>query len=110
MLKNAFTFLTTMPKTNTQINVGDRVADRPKNTFIYGVRSDMKEIVEKNNTQRFGVVVKCLTKTNSRKQNIKYCEVLWDGLKTPSLHAQCRLCLIEDFEKLSESYRNGIGC
>lgn len=99
-----------MPRTNTKLNVGDRVAERPKNTIIYGVRSDMKEIVEKNSTQRYGVVVSCLIKTNARKQNIKYCEVLWDGLETPSVHAQHRLCLAEDLEKLAESYRIGIGC
>jgi hypothetical protein len=35
--------------------------------------------------------------------------VLWDGLQTPSDHAQMRLVREEELDDLVKSYREGIG-
>lgn len=98
-----------MPRTNTALKVGDRVAERPKNSLIPAMRKEAQAIARANSTQRYGTVVNCVIQTNSRKQQIRYCEVLWDGLKTPSLHAQHRLCLIAEHKDIVEDYVGSIG-
>lgn len=41
--------------------------------------------------------------------NQKFVKVLWDGLKTPSDHAQMRLVHEEEYEEVVKSYREMIG-
>ena len=98
-----------MSESNFTFQKGDRVAERPKNSIIVGLRRESAAIAAANNTQRYGTVLGYVLKRNSRKQQIKYCEVLWDGSKSPSLHAQHRLCHIQDHETIVQLYRQGLG-
>jgi len=98
-----------MPKTNTFFNAGDRVAERPKNSVIPAMRKESQAIARANSSQRYGTVVACVIRTNARNQKIRYCEVLWDGMKTPSLHAQHRLCLVTEHKDIVEDYVGKIG-
>ena len=41
--------------------------------------------------------------------NNKFVKVLWDGLKTPSDHAQMRLVHENELEDLVKGYREAIG-
>jgi len=92
---------------------GDRVAERPKVTAIPGLNPESLKRIQEFRGQRYGVVVDVFikpTKTKSRgtMQN-KFVKVLWDGLKTPSDHAQMRLVHEHELPELLKSYRDGIG-
>ena len=92
---------------------GDRVAERPKSTIIPNLRSDSLEKIIKYRSQRFGVVVDVFVKTTVSRGNKqtkqKFLRVLWDGMKTPSDHAQMRICHEAEFAAVMESYGNAIG-
>lgn len=96
--------LTIQPK----FKPGDRVAERPKQSIIPGIRKESREIVAKYTTVRRGVVIdntiRTLTSSNGRTSRVCYVNILWDGLKTPSQHSQMRICLETDYEKLREDY------
>ena len=69
---------------------GDRVLERPRNTSVTDAFRTLALEIRAKSLQRKGTIVECLIKKNEN-QNIKYCRVLWDGAKSPSLHAQHRL-------------------
>ena len=70
---------------------GDRVLERPRNTSVVDAPRTLALEIRAKSLQRKGTIVECLIKKNEKNQNIKYCKVLWDGAKSPSLHAQHRL-------------------
>jgi hypothetical protein len=99
-----------MGKVTNRFAVGDRVAERPRGPALNVVRKEMVDVVAANSKPRFGVIQDIVIKKNTSGQNLKYCLVLWDYQQTPSLHAHCRLCLESDWENLTNSVREGIGC
>lgn len=92
---------------------GDRVAERPKATAIPNLKSESLKKIEKFRTQRYGVVVDVfIKKTETRSRGVvnnKFVKVLWDGLKTPSDHAQMRLVHEHELPELIKEYREVIG-
>jgi hypothetical protein len=92
---------------------GDRVAERPKVTAIPGLSKETLQKIQIHRTQRYGVVIDVFikpTKTPTRgTMNNKFVKVLWDGLQTPSDHAQMRLVREEELDDLVKSYREMIG-
>lgn len=92
---------------------GDRVAERPKSTVIPNLRLESKERIKANSSQRYGVVIDVLVKTtitrDRRTIKQKFVKVLWDGMKTPSDHAQMRLCHEADFEQIRNNYCSSLG-
>lgn len=92
---------------------GDRVAERPKATAILGLSKESRQRIQVHRTQRYGVVIDVFvkpTKTPTRGiVNNKFVKVLWDGLKTPSDHAQMRLVHEDELDDLVKSYREAIG-
>ena len=92
---------------------GDRVAERPKATAIPGLSKESRQKIQVHRTQRYGVVIDVFvkpTKTPTRGiVNNKFVKVLWDGLKTPSDHAQMRLVHEDELDDLVKSYREAIG-
>lgn len=92
---------------------GDRVAERPKATAIPGLSKESLQKIQIHRTQRYGVVIDVFikpTKTPTRGiVNNKFVKVLWDGLQTPSDHAQMRLIREEELDDLVKSYREMIG-
>lgn len=87
---------------------GDRVAERPKDTLISAIREESRATVKKYTSQRFGTVVDSFIKTtvDNKKRTVRYCyvNVLWDGLKTPSQHAQMRICYEHELSALQETF------
>lgn len=94
-------------------NVGDRVAERPKSTIIPNLKSESLEKIQKYRSQRFGVVVDVFVRTTISRGNKqtkqKFLRILWDGMKTPSDHAQMRICHEAEFGAVMESYGSSIG-
>lgn len=92
---------------------GDRVAERPKATAIPGLSKESLQKIQIYRTQRYGVVIDVFirsTKTPTRGVvNNKFVKVLWDGLQTPSDHAQMRLIREEELDDLVKGYREAIG-
>ena len=93
--------------------IGDRVAERPKSTIIPNLRSESLEKIARYRSQRFGVVVDVFVKNTVSRGNKqvkqKFLKILWDGMQTPSDHAQMRICHESDFEAVMDSYGNSIG-
>ena len=82
-------------KAQPKFQPGDRVAERPKSHFIPNIRSEAAARIAKYRTQRYGVVVDSVVKQVSNRNGGParqvYVRVLWDGMQTPSEHAQHRL-------------------
>jgi hypothetical protein len=91
---------------------GDRVAERPKATAIPGLNPESLRRIREYRSQRYGVVVDVFIKPTQTRRGVvnnKFVKVVWDGLKTPSDHAQMRLIKEEDLPRLIEGYREAIG-
>ena len=86
---------------------GDRVAERPKNSSLVAVREESLEIIKKYRSQRYGTVVGTVVKEiKSLKKTARslYVDVIWDGQRTPSRHAQMRLCFESELPTLQDSF------
>jgi len=81
--------------------IGDRVAERPKIHGIFAVRNEAKDRIRQYRSQRYGTVVGITTKLDSRKQKLKFLVIQWDHLKSPTEHAQMRICPASELDKLS---------
>lgn len=88
-----------------RFNIGDRVAEKPKDNYISGVARDKTELVKLNSTQRIGTITALCEKQDSRKHTYVYYDVLWDN-KRSSQHAQFRLCHEHELNEIVKSYRN----
>lgn len=82
--------------------IGDRVAERPKVHPFISVRAEVRSLVAQYRNQRYGTVVGFKTKLNSRGARTKFLLIQWDHLKTPTDHAQMRICPVEYLDKLSK--------
>lgn len=87
---------------------GDRVAEKPKSTYIAVNNPRKLEIIKKNRTQRYGTVLDYVYQSNKSGTKIPYVQVQWDHLESPCLHAQSRLCLESELSEVKENYCNSI--
>jgi len=83
--------------------IGDRVAERPKAHGIFAVRSETKERIQQYRNQRYGTVVGINLKPNKSGAKLKFLLIRWDHLKTPTEHAQMRICPADELLKLQAS-------
>jgi len=81
--------------------IGDRVAERPKAHGIFAVRNEVKERIQQYRFQRYGTVVGINLKPNKSGAKQKFLLVKWDHLKSPTEHAQMRICPASELDKLS---------
>jgi len=104
------TKLTKMSKAKpiVKFHEGDRVAEKPKATYIQVNNPKTLEIIKKNRTQRFGTVLSYVYQTNRNGRKSPYVKVQWDHLESPCLHAQCRLCLESELDEVKVNYCNSI--
>jgi len=85
--------------------IGDRVAERPKSHGIFAVRNEVKDRIQQYRSQRYGTVVSINIKPNRNGRKQKFLLIKWDYLKSPTEHAQMRICPIDQLVKLqSEGY------
>ena len=89
-------------KSQFTYQVGDRVAERPKTHGLIAIRQEVKDRIAKYRNQRYGTVVEVVTKQLKSKRTMKVLRVQWDHLKTPTEHAQCRICPVEVFSQLMD--------
>jgi hypothetical protein len=82
---------------------GDRVAEKPKASFIPNISRWKTEIVAKNCAQRYGTIIAIRQKKNSNGTESTYCQVKWDN-NTTGEHAQCRLCFETELPQILEEY------
>ena len=82
---------------------GDRVAEKPKATFIAHISNWKSEVVAKNSTQRYGTIIAIKQKRNSNGTESPYCQVKWDN-NTTGEHAQARLCFESELPQILEDY------
>lgn len=82
--------------------IGDRVAERPKTHALMTVRAEVRERIAQYRSQRYGTVVDFKTKVNARGANTKFLVIQWDHLKTPTDHAQMRICPVEYLDQLTK--------
>jgi hypothetical protein len=102
---NHSTAITMTTKAQQQYAIGDRVAERPKAHGIFAVRQEVKQRIEQYRTQRYGTVVGINIKPNRNGSKQKFLLIKWDHLKTPTEHAQMRICPADQLVKLqSEGY------
>lgn len=97
-----------MTKSKQAFRVGDLVSERQKNIAIDSKKPESAKIISQHRTSRRGEIVKTDIQINARGQKILYHWVLWEGFKSPSLHAQCRLCRIEEAEEVFSRYRESL--
>ena len=75
---------------------GDRVAEKPRpgdHTFSDRT-ANLSAVKRYASTRRIGRVVGTVEKRSSNGARIHYVEVVWDGRKSPSIHAACRLSIL----------------
>ena len=82
--------------------IGDRVAERPKTHALMTVRAEVRERIAQYRSQRYGTVVDFKTKVNARGANTKFLVIQWDHLKTPTDHAQMRICPVAYLDQLTK--------
>lgn len=82
--------------------IGDRVAERPKTHALMTVRAEVRERIAQYRSQRYGTVVDFKIKVNARGANTKFLVIQWDHLKTPTDHAQMRICPVEHLDQLTK--------
>ena len=88
-------------KPNYTYNIGDRVAERPKTHSNFAMRPESFAIVKRCAKQRYGTVIQIKEKKASDKRTNKYLIIKWDHLTSPSEHAQCRICPIDQISFLT---------
>ena len=83
--------------------IGDRVAERPKVRGLFAMREEVKERIAQYRTQRYGTVLDITYKriSNGRKQRML--TIQWDHLKSPTEHAQMRICHERDLEQMTKN-------
>jgi len=82
--------------------IGDRVAERPKTHGLMTVRTEVKARIAQYRSQRYGTVVGFKTKVNARGAQTRFLLIQWDHLKTPTDHAQMRICPVNFLDQLTK--------
>jgi hypothetical protein len=97
-----------MKKQEPKFQPGDRVAERPKASYIPNLSSEVRERIAPYRTQRYGTVVNTFIKKGlgrTRKPaQLPYVNVIWDGKFSCTDHAQNRLILEKDLPQLLDVY------
>jgi hypothetical protein len=90
-------------KAESIYKIGDRVAERPKAHGIFAIREEVKDRIAQYRTQRYGTVIDITYKriSNGRKQRML--KIQWDHLKSPTEHAQMRICHERDLEQMMKT-------
>jgi hypothetical protein len=83
--------------------IGDRVAERPKTHGLFTNQPHVRERISQYRKQRYGTVVGMTTKLTARKQKLKVLVIQWDNLKSPTEHAQMRICPISELDILTKN-------
>lgn len=100
-------------KATPKFSPGDRVAERPKASAIPGLRPESAKRIAQYRTQRYGTVIETIAKESKSRTNktstLLYVRVLWDGMQSPSDHAQMRLCLESELPQVVDGYCSIIG-
>lgn len=97
-----------MTQAKQTLRVGDRVAERNKNIAIESRTQDSRNTIRQHRSPRRGEIVRSDIQVNKRGHKILYHWVLWDDAKSPSLHAQNRLCHVEIAESVLRDYRESV--
>lgn len=88
-------------KKQFKYKIGDRVAERPKTHGLIAVRKDVQGRIAQYRSQRYGTVLDIYDKPKTRgKQTMLV--IQWDHLKSPTEHAQMRICPIEQLAIISK--------
>lgn len=82
--------------------IGDRVAERPKTHGIMAVRKEVQERIAQYRSQRYGTILDIVEKRMANGKQ-KYLLIQWDHLKSPTEHAQMRICPISELDKLTKN-------
>ena len=97
--------ITMSTKASHQYTVGERVAERPKSHGVFAQRNEVNDRIQKYRGQRFGTVVGINIIPISFGSKQKFLLIKWDHLKSPTEHAQMRICPADQLVKLqSEGY------
>lgn len=96
------------PASIVKFQEGDRVAEKPKATYIQVNNKATSDRIAQYRTQRLGTVLGYKYQTTRTGRKTPYVQVQWDHLESPSLHAQMRLCLESDLDKVKVDYCSSI--
>jgi hypothetical protein len=81
--------------------------------MIPNLRPESLKAIEKYRSQRYGTVLDCYVKETKARNNkvtrSTIVRVVWDGMQTPSEHAQMRLCHESEFAQVMDGYCAAIG-
>jgi hypothetical protein len=114
LLINMFLKLSTanlglMSKANPpRFKAGDRVAEKPKPTYIQTKDQATKDRIAQYRVQRLGTVTGYVYKTSRTGTKSPYVQVQWDHLASPCVHAQCRLCFEGELPMVQVTYCESI--
>lgn len=91
-----------------RFNPGDRVAERPKTSYLSCIRKEARDKIKQFQTQRYGTVIETVVKVTPRRGKNPLRQhlvrVQWDGQKNIAEHAQMRICLAKELPQLLEGY------
>jgi hypothetical protein len=87
---------------------GDRVAEKPKASYIQVNNKATNDRIAQYRTQRLGTVLDYVYQTTRTGRKTPYVRVQWDHLESPNLHAQMRLCLESELDSVKADYCNSI--
>jgi hypothetical protein len=82
---------------NTKFHEGQLVCERerPGDLFFQPLGAGAAAAKRVAGERRRGRVVRVFTKTSSSGSRLKYAEVLWDGMSSPSSHCFSRLTPVQ---------------
>lgn len=83
-------------------SIGDRVAERPKTHGLMAVRKEVQDRIAQYRSQRYGTILDIVEKPKANGKQ-KYLVIQWDHLKSPTEHAQMRICPISELDNLTKN-------
>lgn len=96
------------PRQPAKFKAGDRVAEKPKPTYIQTKDKETTDRIAQYRTQRLGTVTGYVYKTTRVGAKTPYVEVQWDHLASPCTHAQSRLCFQDELAYVQATYCESI--
>lgn len=92
-----------------RFKTGDRVAEKPKLRQMFATTIESRERIKQYVTQRYGTVLGMIYKPTKSGAKTPYISIMWDGSKSPSSHAQSRICMEHELPMFVKEYQNAIG-
>lgn len=83
-------------------SIGDRIAERPKTHALMAVRKEVQERIAQYRSQRYGTVLDIVEKPKANGKQT-FLVIQWDHLKSPTEHAQMRICPISELDNLTKN-------